>query len=143
MDETKRFLQVAKNPDPLAAKEPEKHFLAIRTGFRRTDERSGRSVEMFLCSSSEETQHAPHVTSPDVFFVYADDYAYELASRRRVFCSVCSKTHRTADVFDAIMWGRLSTDEGADASMANLSATDLVEAVVETARPKAVARPKA
>lgn len=134
MDERENVLEL---PRPPAAKEPEKDFAAIRTGFQRTDERTGRTLQIFICSEMEETKYDGMRPSeqPWIFFCEADQ-----ASGSRVFCSLCHKRHRVVSMIDSIIQGRIHVRVNDDGWAATINSQDLIAAVLEAARPKAVTR---
>jgi hypothetical protein len=103
--------------------------VAVRTGFRRTDENTGRTIEMLLCPD-RDTRDATVGDQSQAFFA-------ELKGDN-VNCGLCSRRHPVIDFFDAEKRGFIVTNnaDGGDEDCINASARDVAEAIRLAARPK-------
>jgi hypothetical protein len=117
--------------------------VAIATGLRRTDERTGRTFEMFLCSllcQDRLSDFWQPVGQPPAFFVEVSGSD----TPAQVVCPVSPNTdhtlpmkHDVIDVFEAMETARLSFDESADASFLIFDGPKLLNVAIEASRPKA------
>jgi hypothetical protein len=127
MDQTKKALETP----PWV----EEHFgFIVRTGFRRTDESTGRTVELLLCPGK-------HGNTPDQSYAL-----FAELEGGSVDCNLCSEHHPVIDFADAVARGFIvASFTGMDYSEAiNATAHDMAEAIRDAARPKrGVSRAKA
>ena len=95
--------------------------VAVSTGFRRTEKKSGRTVELFLCPRYYGAQKSPDQSR----VIYAELEGDE------VDCSNCSERHPVVDFFDAEAQGFIATrnDDGNDGDLISASAQDMAEAI--------------
>jgi hypothetical protein len=103
--------------------------VAVRTGFRHTDENTGRTVEIFLCPGKLARDDTPYQSHS--FFAELEGES--------VKCPDCSKRHPVIDFLEAEKRGFIVTREttGSDASDSiYATAPDMAKAIRQAARPK-------
>jgi len=107
-----------------ARSEPTRWMAAIRTGLRRTDERTGRTVELIVCSELRETDYAPNASIDTNGGFFVEELATDT---KRVRCRRCRAQHRVIDPFAAIVEGRISGEDGTDISTIAIPSAVFIE----------------
>lgn len=107
--------------------------VAVRTGFRCTDESTGRTVEMLLCPHNRGKANPTVPDQSGAFFAEVEGGT--------VYCTDCSKRHPVIDFSEAEEQGLIATrdtdanrESGADGVCA--SAVDIARAIRLSARGK-------
>ena len=103
--------------------------VAVRTGFRRTDENTGRMVEMFLCAHNRGRSNPTVADQSYAFFAEIEGDSVE--------CGDCSKRHPVIDFLEAEKRKLIVTrNPGSAEDGICSSAVDIAKAIRQAARPK-------